>query len=336
MSTPYKEIEKCLLNLIETQDFIVIPNFGALVMQHEPAEFSVTQNTIFPPRKKVLFNPLLKHNDGLLISELQKELGIEYILAETFLNQFVNGLNVLLDTKRRADIEGIGFFYKDTHGNVFFESTLNPFYLSESFGLFPVSVTVYEKEDNLSFRANERKKAIIHFEPKNWYKAAVVLLIVSLFFVYWWISPFDLKNSLADMIGTRHRHSIKISHASYPFFHIKYDVLHNRKKNNVAILNNNTQKNTNNTSVDIQVFADKETSVIYSIIVGCFKIEGNANKLMADLKKKGLDASIKWNAEKQMYVVSIGRFKTKNQSIEYLENLKKNGIVKDAWIKEDK
>ncbi|GIV29402.1 MAG: cell division protein [Bacteroidia bacterium] len=333
MSTPYKGIEKCLLTLIETQDFIVIPNFGALVMQHEPAELSAAQNIIFPPRKKVLFNPLLKHNDGLLISELQKELGIEYTLAETLLSQFVNGLNVLLDTKRRADIEGIGFFYKDTYGNILFESTLNPFYLSESFGLFPISAAVYEKETILSPQTKESSKTIIRFEPKNWYKAAVVLLIVSLFFVYWWISPFDLKNSLSNMIGTKRHYTPKITHTPYPVICIKYDVPHKNKPESEVRFNHTTEKKDVSASVDI---SKKEINVVYSIIAGCFRVQENANKLLADYRKKGLAASIKWNAEKQMYVVSLGSFKTKEQSLEYLENLRKTGVVKDAWIKEEK
>ncbi|GAB4201018.1 MAG: SPOR domain-containing protein [Bacteroidia bacterium] len=332
MSTPYKEIEKCLLTLIETQDFIVIPNFGALVMQHEPAELSSAQNIIFPPRKKVLFNPLLKHNDGLLISELQKELGIEYTLAETLLNQFVNGLNVLLDTKRRADIEGIGFFYKDTYGNVLFESTLNPFYLSESFGLFPVSAAVYEKESILSPKAEESPKTIIHFEPKNWYKAAVVLLIVSLFFVYWWMSPFDLKNSLANMIGTKHRYVPKITHTPYPVIRTEYELIY-ENKSEIETNNHIAEKKVTNIPDDV---SKKEMSVKYSVIVGCFKVQENANKLLADFRRKRIDAFINWNAEKQMYVVSLGSFKTKEQSIEYLEGLRKTGVVKDAWIKEEK
>ncbi|MCX7729181.1 MAG: SPOR domain-containing protein [Bacteroidia bacterium] len=330
MSTQYKEITECLQLLVETQDFIVIPDFGALVTQTESAEFSLSQNIIFPPRKKILFNPLLKHNDGLLISEIQKKLQIEYALAQTLVNQFVNSLNVLLSTKRRADIDGVGFFYKDIHENILFESTLNPVYSSDSFGLFPISVAPLELEkENISVSNDESKKKVIRFEPKNLYKAAVVLLVVSLFFVYYWFSPFDINTHFANIAGTRRVYNHRINFTAYPVFENKYNELIVKPNNGVEVF---PRKDDNTSNVN----ESKEANKRYSIIAGCFKIEENAKKLINKFQHNQVKAELKWNAEKQLFVVSVGQFGDKNNAVRYMDELKLKGVVTDAWIKEEK
>lgn len=325
MKARYTEIIDCLKELTETHDFVVIPEFGALVMQLETSEFSLSQNVIFPPRKKILFNSLLKHNDGLLISELQKKTGVEFVLAQTMVNQFVHGLNVLLDTKRRADIEDIGFFYKDINGNVFFESTLNPFYLSESFGLYPVSAIPVEQEKAPYIPAVQDKKKIIRFEPKYLYRAAAVFLVVSLLLIYWWIVPFDFRNNLANIIGKKPKSNLKIQNTEYPDIKIRYDNLNMlNKKNEGTITENKSAK------------SESKSTSFFSIITGCFKIEQNAIRLLNELNKKGVTASVKWNEQKQLYVVSIGYFDNKPKAIEVLKEMKMKGILKDGWIKEEK
>lgn len=328
MASSYKEIIDCLKELIETQDFIVIPAFGALVMQMESAEFSVAQNVLFPPRKKVFFNSLLTHNDGLLVAELQKRLGIETVLAQTMVNQFVQGLKVLLDTRRRADLEGIGFFYKDIEGNVLFESELNPFYLSESFGLSPVSNIPVEKDECVMQESVVSEGKIKPLYGKNAYRAAVVLIIASTLFFYWWVSPFDIKNNLAGVMGTRSVQKIKVAHTHYPIIKTRYIDFFTVKR----------KRETDNEKVIDLKRAESPKAVnapIYSIVAGCFKVEQNARKLKHHFQLKGLSASIKWNPEKGLFVVALGSFSDKNVAASELQKLKAQGVLKDGWIKSE-
>ncbi len=327
MEKHYKEIVDCLRELIEVHDFIIIPDFGALVMQLEPAELSVSQNVIFPPRKKILFNPLLKHSDGLLTSELQKKLGIEFVLAQSLVQRFVQTLYVLLDTKRRVDIEEIGYFYKDIEENVLFECTMDPFYLSESFGLSSIQVSVIETKS--VFQSNEigngDRREIIRLDVKNIYKAAVIIFIVFSLLIYWYIVPVDIKTNLANVLGySRTSDKIKISRTVYPLFQVKYDVISIKKKP----LNNSTTK-------PLDKVTEKKHSAVFSIVVGCFKVEQNAQRLTSELNKKQIKASIRWNSEKQLFVVSIGIFQNKLEAVKRLNDLKVKGVLNDGWIKEE-
>jgi len=340
MKNSYKEIIECLKDLIETQDFVIIPEFGALVMRMEPAEFSIAQNVLFPPHKNITFNPLLKHNDGVLIAEVQKKLGIEYVLAQTMVQHFVQSLKVLLETKSRSDIEGIGYFYKDMEGNILFESQLNPFYLSESFGLSPICVIPISREKEEVFVSTEKPSAkVIRFQSKNIYKAAVVLVIASLIFIYWWRNARDIKNSWANLFGVRSaKMSIYVNTTRYPVICKKYDRFEFFKEDPII----KTKWSENTTSVENTIKSVDKKEVVnhfksyFSVVVGCFKSESNAKRLSQQFAKKEIQASIKWNNEKQLYVVSIGQFTTKEAAVEELQRLKLKGILSDAWVKEEK
>lgn len=328
MKTTFNEITDCLKELIETQDFIIIPDFGALVMQMESSEFSIAQNVLFPPRKKILFNPLLKHNDGLLIGALQKQLGIESVLAQTLVQQFVQSLNVLLETKRRAEIEGVGYFYKDLEGNVLFESTLNPFYLSESIGLYPVSTIPIEKE-SIS-EENKTSPNVVRFNQRNWYKAAVVFLLVSLIALYWWLSPIDLKTQMANVLGAKPQHRFFVSSQTYPLIKVSYNQPLPENS-----LNQSMKKNEKNANDENSIIPNTTSTKKYSIVAGCFRVEENAKKLAQQFKNKKLETFIKWNSEKQLFVVSIGNFNSKEVALGELQELKSQNVLKDGWVKEE-
>jgi len=321
MTTNYKEILECLKKLIETQDFIVIPEFGALVMQLESAEFSIAENVLFPPRKKIVFNPLLKHNDGLLIAELQKQLNIEFVLAQTLVNNFVQSLNILLETKHRAELEGIGYFYKDLQGNILFESTLNPFYLSESFGLYPIHTIPVEKSEATEKSTSIPERKIWQLDRKNISKAAVVFIIFSILLFYWWISPFDLKNNLSSVFAKKPNQIIHVKNTNYPVIKTRFIELPLKK-----IVKQETTNELSNI----------HPSSVFSIVAGCFKIEQNAKKLWNDFKNKGLESFIRWDTQKELFVVSIGTYYEKEKAISDLNKLKTSGVLKDGWIKEIK
>lgn len=334
MKTSYKEIHHCLKHLIETQDIIIIPDFGALIMSIESAEFSLSQNVLFPPRKKIIFNPLLTYNDGLLITELQKTLNIEYVLAQTMVNQFVQSLNILLDTNRRADIEGIGYFYKDIDGNVLFESELNPFYLSESLGLYPVQTLPVQHTANPQQDTHTAPSSkIIRLYPNNWYKAAIWLLIISLGILYWLATPNHSKFNMSHIFGKKPRHTIFTHRTVYPNIYAKYDEVELKLSSRVTKPNMASMPFMQPSSTP-EVTPVNNVSTIYTIVVGCFKIQTNAQKLLNQLSKhKDIAPSIHWNAEKQMYIVSLGNYSSKEMAIEKLNHFKQLRIIQDGWIK---
>lgn len=334
MKTTYQDITDCIKDLIEVSDFIIIPGLGALVMQMEPAEISLSQNVIFPPRKKIIFNPVLKTSDGLLINALQQKMGIDYVLAETMVHQFTQSILLLLETKCRADIEDIGYFYKSSEGNILFESLIDLYDLSESFGLYPVHLIGTEADiQQNNFSENKRNRIIsFNLDIKSIYKIAAVVIVVLFLLIYWKKSSHvNFYAGFSDMIlGKRNASEVRIVHYTYPDFVGKYDALIKPTKDVKVELEETALVN----SLNMHTIKSNIHRSGYEVVLGCFKIEQNARKLLKQLNSNGVKAELQWNELKKMYVVFIGNFDEKNKAFDYLVNLKNRLRIKDAWIRE--
>ena len=67
-------IEQYIVELLEFQDCVVIPEFGAFVSNYVSASRDEATDTFNPPTREVVFNANLYQNDGVLAQYLvQKE-----------------------------------------------------------------------------------------------------------------------------------------------------------------------------------------------------------------------------------------------------------------------
>lgn len=101
-------MEKYLLKLIKENNRIIIPNFGAFIVSNEKG-------------RNVLFNNFLSFNDGLLISHICSEEGIDSAAAAGKVEVYVAKINDALNKDGFFEIAGIGNFTKDESGFIRFE-----------------------------------------------------------------------------------------------------------------------------------------------------------------------------------------------------------------------
>lgn len=101
-------MEKYLLKLIKENNRIIIPNFGAFIVSNEKG-------------RNILFNNFLSFNDGLLISHICSEEGIDSAAAAGKVEVYVAKINDALNKNGFFEIAGIGNFTKDESGFIRFE-----------------------------------------------------------------------------------------------------------------------------------------------------------------------------------------------------------------------
>jgi nucleoid DNA-binding protein len=92
-------MEKHILNLLNTNLRVIIPDFGAFIIrQKEPLV--------------LVFNEFLRYNDGLLIDFVAKTENIEKEMARHQVNEFKDNLIKILETGREVKLSGIGTLRK--------------------------------------------------------------------------------------------------------------------------------------------------------------------------------------------------------------------------------
>ncbi len=100
------------------------------------------------------------------------------------------------------------------------------------------------------------------------------------------------------------------------------------KSVDIAEANHSNKKNTSGV---VKKFNTPNTTGSFSIIVGCFTENENAEKLVRKLKSNSISALLDGQNDKGMTMVSAGKFSTKEEAAQFLEALKAQNIK--AWIK---
>lgn len=93
-------MENHLLELIKSNNRIIIPNFGAFIISREKG-------------LNILFNNFLSFNDGLLINHVSSSEGIPATLATEKVVAYVKEMQEILDSKGSFTIPGVGTFTRD-------------------------------------------------------------------------------------------------------------------------------------------------------------------------------------------------------------------------------
>lgn len=105
-------ISKYLKALIDNNNRIIIPDFGAFMIQDSPEG------------KQISFNDFLKFNDGLLINQIIKTDKISKNQANDQIKDFTTEVEKSFVQKKPYEVKGLGFLTKDSHGNIKFETKI--------------------------------------------------------------------------------------------------------------------------------------------------------------------------------------------------------------------
>lgn len=97
-----------LLYLVRHHDCVIVPGFGAFIIEAVPAMIDGRTMTVFAPMRKIFFNGELTDDDGLLIHSLSRRGGISHQEARRIIDHWVQSAREQLALGESVAIEGIG------------------------------------------------------------------------------------------------------------------------------------------------------------------------------------------------------------------------------------
>ncbi|QJX48612.1 hypothetical protein HMJ29_17480 [Hymenobacter taeanensis] len=121
--------------LLRDHDCVIIPDFGGLIAEYEPARIHPVRHTLVPPAKRVAFNQSLTRNDGLLVDALSRKLNLSTVQARQLVREAVLQMQEELETGQRTELRGVGMFRRAAGRGLEFEYTGTQNLLSASYGL---------------------------------------------------------------------------------------------------------------------------------------------------------------------------------------------------------
>lgn len=354
----YNQITDLIAELLFKHDCVIIPNFGGFVARNYSSNFSKGSNILYPQTKHILFNKNLVHNDGLLISAYAQKNNVPILDAGKRIEDYKEYIQSLLSAKKRFELTNIGLLYIDAESTLRFEAKTDVNFLLESFGFEPVIANelVIEAEKQLVVKQFEDRKVIV--EPvkatkRSYAKIATlavglpVTLAFLLFAAYSepmkpllqssfnpfytpekTYTPSKLNNHKSVIIPVIEKPSLLVDANGFATFKLSENghVLVASVNDSIAVADKTTvYKPVYVASKNTKSFDGK-----YQVVVGCFGIEKNAEKLVKELQSKHVSAGISGTNNKGLHVVSCGGFDTKEDATTLLASVKSN--FPNAWI----
>lgn len=349
----YMSVQQVIISgireLLFSHNYLVLPGFGGFVLKDSPAHLSASGGLLIPPSKTVSFNGQLKQNDGILAIWLEKKLGCSATESMMHLQEFTQFCSGILGIKRRLNLDGIGFFYLDFESNICFEPLQDANFLTDSFGLGSISIRPFETEITEEKREpvfEDRTEESLVAGPKpvrRNYRRMVYPVMLGFIL----ISLIGLLVSNIKMTGALQSSVLESGKAHYynPVIYSPLAVSDNEAISNTYVADANgiaTLKLDNSKSLAVKVSegdvihygsVTHSSSKKFEIVLGCFAVKANADKMVKKLSKKHIKAFISGQNEKGLFVVSNGSFDNKEKAIDKLQEIKDS--FPNAWIKKE-
>ena len=178
----YMQLAEYIEQLLRKHNCVIVPEFGGFIANYKSAVIDEARGRIMPPSKRVLFNPNLVDNDGLLGNAVANSRGISYPGAMEYIAENVQSWQNELDEGKRVEIGEIGFLFKQ-NGQVSFEQSREVNLLLNAYGLRGISfVNFASKKEEKPIKepvviTPKEKPVVAQIEEKKEEKEAVVIAL---------------------------------------------------------------------------------------------------------------------------------------------------------------
>ena len=329
------QFENLIKDLLYSNDCVVLPGLGGFIAKYKGASLNTSLHTIYPPQKTIGFNPQIKENDGLLVSALCALNNCSYSEGKAELDAWVKEQSNTLLRGEKLSWKGIGILFQDRLGKIQFIPDSKGNFSVESFGLEKIILVPVEREIEEPAAAEvsvlEKRAA----QGSKWiWKAAAVLALpilgVGIFALSHKIETTDWQYASFKLLGTKSRIAqyAPTTNRDIPTYTVEEDIVVTEPVASTPVISTPKVENTEEIKVDNTTRLAK-----YEIIVGAFSVPQNATRMVAELKKKGFNASLS-GKKGNLQLVSAASDSNYEAMIQMLDKIKSE-VNPSAWLKEN-
>ena len=143
------KLNKYIRQLLTDNEMVIIPGFGAFISEYQPAEIDDATDELKPPSTRLIFNPQIRNNDGLLVGYVAELTRNSHFEALQKIEKERDNIIYQLDKGEKVELENLGTLYYNADNQVEFISESDKNLSHESFGLESVSLTEPGAEENI-------------------------------------------------------------------------------------------------------------------------------------------------------------------------------------------
>jgi nucleoid DNA-binding protein len=336
-------IDKHIQQLLFNHNCVIIPSFGGFVGNYKGAEIHPTQHIFIAPCKQLVFNKNLTINDGLLANLIVQEEHVSYPEALEIIDKDVFKMKHLLSSGEKVELKAIGFLRLDVEKNIQFNPVSSTNYATVSYGLHSFQSSAIKRGgfvNEVSKTFKDRPAVKVKATNKKYRKYLVPALVLPIA-VMLYLSPFSANikdkieiqtsgflNKSEPILYEPHTSSFNLTAATIE----PMKVIEESPTITPVLTTENSVTVAETTSVaQTTIHAISENSNHpYTLISGCFAVIENAEKQVAQLKLKNIDASIIGKTKNGLYRVGCGSYNSAEEANEAVMSLKEQQT--EVWV----
>lgn len=302
-----KTISRHISSLLYDHECVIVPHLGAFLTNEVGASIDVNRGLLLPPRKEIVFNAQLSHNDGMLVNAIALSERIMFSEAGKAVESFVNNVMDLLRSGEVVSLPTLGKLSLMKNGVITFSADSKCNYLAESYGLQTISAAVLPERTVGMVRMGDYSR----YKRAAGWAAAVALLFC--FGPKLNDMPLQERNvssyaSLSSVFGTEVASEKETAEESNMFYSVADEVSE----------------------------GEAIEPLHYHIIIGSYPTRVKALRRKAELEKRGVsDIEIITSADSKYVRLSVASFATQEEAREQNRIIRKIQGMEKAWVLKD-
>ena len=292
-------IHEILLELLQSNDCVVVPSFGGFIVKQKSARIDLENGMALPPYKELGFNIQLREQDGLLANSYGLLNQLDYATSIRHIEFKISHWNETLALGKPLKVSNIGQFWKDSEGNIQFEQDRSFNLLMSAYGLEVIRFVTAKPEPLEKIPTLVKTPS----NTKVWKYAAAAAIAIPIAFYSYWI-PVKTPALESGMFSYQDFNPFKTqNNSAYQETDVQLPELAE-----VPIETTYTDAYEQHISPTVTphepTISVIEPHVMYCI-AGCFSLVENAHRLEQKLVGLGFNCSV--IHEGSLYKVSLGQ-----------------------------
>lgn len=344
-----------LNDLLHDHDCVIVPRWGGFITHYRPARLDETRRLVHPPGKELGFNRHLTRNDGLLADRVARREGIGHDAALDRIATEVGDWQSRLGQDGRLELPHIGLFYHDAERNLQFEPDKRANHLKDAYGLRTVAAIPVKRvapAPVLRTLAEPAPMAApVQERSRPWLAAAGLALLLGTASIFLWRAQMQegTQWSGLDLFGpgperqyqppatTNSKPVVTAGIFSVPDGPPGVRTLPLTVNDSVLVtvdmgrpaapvlVPDSTAVRTPNVTVASPAARER-----FHVVGGCFAVEENAERFLAELQAQGWPAR-RLSRSGELHPVAYGSFARRDEALDLLARVRGEASA-SAWL----
>lgn len=359
------ELERHIEILLLKNDCVIVPGLGGFIASHIPARYDERDNMFLPPSRTLGFNSKLNINDSLLVQSYAEAYDLSYPDAYARIENEVRELKQHIENDGYYELSDIGTICLNNEGNLEFKPCEAGILTPDLYSLSSFEIKkdiVHSEKQEKSFEVNNilngstatityatspvcnktkdnigvtdtQDACIQEKTPQIKFRVlkSVFAVIVAIITFFAWTSPINNTNKMIQM------------------GYVDSGIIHNlikRSYNNITKSSINLRsKETKHLETTIKTKSErlntqkgethqediKNTNNNFCIVLASRVAKKNAEEFVNKLNTRGIKASTLIENNNSIKVI-YGKYMTRKEAYNALNELKSNEYFYDAWV----